>query len=90
MSFLQVYYHRERGLHETEGEAEQQEQVLTFSGNRTEGRLPGLQPYSIYNLSIRVLNKKGEGPPSQSKRFETPEGGVYHRHWLRWLFYWLS
>lgn len=52
-------------------------QVLTFSGNRSEGRLPGLQPYSVYSLSIRVLNNKGEGPSSQSKTFETPEGGVY-------------
>ncbi|XP_044041644.1 neuronal cell adhesion molecule a isoform X1 [Siniperca chuatsi] len=69
-----VYYQRERGLHEAEGETEQQEQVLTFSGNRSEGRLPGLQPYSLYNLSIRVLNNKGEGPPSPSKKFETPEG----------------
>uniref|UniRef100_A0A8C9ZR77 Neural cell adhesion molecule L1 n=1 Tax=Sander lucioperca TaxID=283035 RepID=A0A8C9ZR77_SANLU len=51
-----------------------QEQVLTFSGNRSEGRLPGLQPYSLYNLTIRVLNIKGEGPPSPSKTFETPEG----------------
>ncbi|XP_036977776.1 neuronal cell adhesion molecule a isoform X7 [Acanthopagrus latus] len=69
-----VYYRRERGLHETAGGAEQQEHVLTFSGNRSEGRLPGLEPYSIYNVSIRVLNNKGEGPPSPSKRFETPEG----------------
>ncbi|XP_041820034.1 neuronal cell adhesion molecule a isoform X2 [Chelmon rostratus] len=69
-----VYYRRERGLHEAEGETEQLEQVLTFSGNRSEGRLPGLQPYSFYNLSIRVLNSKGEGPPSPSKRFQTPEG----------------
>ncbi|XP_060885414.1 neuronal cell adhesion molecule a isoform X9 [Labrus mixtus] len=70
-----VYYHRERGLHETEGDTEQkEEQVLTFSGNRSEGRLPGLQPYSVYNLSIRVLNSKGEGPPSPGKTFETPEG----------------
>ncbi|XP_070709544.1 neuronal cell adhesion molecule-like [Pempheris klunzingeri] len=69
-----VYYRRERGLHETEGEMDQQEQVLTFSGNRSEGRLPGLQPYSLYNISIRVLNNKGEGPPSPSKKFETPEG----------------
>uniref|UniRef100_A0A671YZG0 Neural cell adhesion molecule L1 n=1 Tax=Sparus aurata TaxID=8175 RepID=A0A671YZG0_SPAAU len=50
------------------------EHVLTFSGNRSEGRLPGLEPYSIYNVSIRVLNNKGEGPPSPSKRFDTPEG----------------
>uniref|UniRef100_A0A3Q2VAJ1 Neural cell adhesion molecule L1 n=1 Tax=Haplochromis burtoni TaxID=8153 RepID=A0A3Q2VAJ1_HAPBU len=49
-------------------------QILTFSGNRSEGRLPGLQPYSVYSLSIRVLNNKGEGPSSQSKTFETPEG----------------
>ncbi|XP_056878778.1 neuronal cell adhesion molecule a isoform X5 [Takifugu flavidus] len=69
-----VYYRRQRGLHETEPEEEPQEQVLTFSGNRSEGRLPGLQPYSVYNLSIRVFNNKGEGPPSQSSRFETPEG----------------
>nr|XP_057933262.1 neuronal cell adhesion molecule a isoform X16 [Doryrhamphus excisus] len=71
-----VYYRRERGLHEAEEEADQesQDQVLTFNGNLTEGRLPGLQPYSLYNLFIRVLNSKGEGPPSPDKQFETPEG----------------
>ncbi|XP_030575583.1 neuronal cell adhesion molecule a isoform X2 [Archocentrus centrarchus] len=69
-----VYYSRQRGLHETEEETDQEEQVLTFSGNRSEGRLPGLQPYSVYNLFIKVLNNKGEGPPSPSKTFETPEG----------------
>ncbi|XP_037317752.1 neuronal cell adhesion molecule a isoform X14 [Pungitius pungitius] len=69
-----VYYRRESGLHETEEDAEQRELVLTFSGNRSEGRLPGLQPYSTYNLTIRVLNNKGEGPPSPSKTFTTPEG----------------
>ncbi|KAF7655227.1 hypothetical protein LDENG_00059130 [Lucifuga dentata] len=69
-----VYYHRERGLHEMEEQPEQQEQVVTFGGNRSEGRLPGLQPYSLYSLFIRVLNSKGEGPLSPSKTFETPEG----------------
>lgn len=69
-----VYYRRERGLHETEEDAEQQEQVLTFSGNRSEGRLPGLQPYSLYNLYVKVLNSKGEGPASPSQTFETLEG----------------
>uniref|UniRef100_A0A7N6AZV4 Neural cell adhesion molecule L1 n=1 Tax=Anabas testudineus TaxID=64144 RepID=A0A7N6AZV4_ANATE len=58
----------------SEHEKELQEQVLTFSGNRSEGRLPGLQPYSLYSLFIRVLNNKGEGPPSPVKTFETPEG----------------
>uniref|UniRef100_A0A8C5GPT0 Neural cell adhesion molecule L1 n=1 Tax=Gouania willdenowi TaxID=441366 RepID=A0A8C5GPT0_GOUWI len=51
-----------------------QEQVLTFSGNHSEGQLPDLQPYSVYSLFIRVLNNKGEGPPSPTKTFETPEG----------------
>ncbi|XP_069012926.1 neuronal cell adhesion molecule a isoform X8 [Embiotoca jacksoni] len=69
-----VLYRRERGRHETEEDTEQEEQVLTFSGNRSEGRLPGLQPYSVYSLFIKVLNNKGEGPPSPSKTFETPEG----------------
>uniref|UniRef100_A0A3P8TJY6 Neural cell adhesion molecule L1 n=1 Tax=Amphiprion percula TaxID=161767 RepID=A0A3P8TJY6_AMPPE len=69
-----VYYRRERGLQETEKETKQEEQVLSFSGNRSEGRLPGLQPYSVYSLFVKVLNSKGEGPPSPSKTFETPEG----------------
>ncbi|XP_013872418.1 neuronal cell adhesion molecule a isoform X2 [Austrofundulus limnaeus] len=68
-----VYYRRERGLQEA-GEGDQQERVLTFSGNRSEGMLPGLHPYSLYSVFIRVLNSKGEGPPSSSKTFETPEG----------------
>ncbi|XP_062338961.1 neuronal cell adhesion molecule a isoform X8 [Osmerus eperlanus] len=69
-----VYYWRERSLHgEQEGVGKQQ-QVLTFSGNRSEGHLPGLQPYSVYGLSIRVLNGKGEGPASTNQTFETPEG----------------
>lgn len=76
--FIQVYYRRERSLQETEAEEpEQEEQVLMFSGNRTEGRLPGLQPYSLYKIHIRVLNSKAEGPPSTDEKFETPEGGVY-------------
>uniref|UniRef100_A0A3Q1FT36 Neural cell adhesion molecule L1 n=1 Tax=Acanthochromis polyacanthus TaxID=80966 RepID=A0A3Q1FT36_9TELE len=69
-----VYYRRERGLHETEKETKEEEQVLSFSGNRSEGRLPGLQPYSVYSVFVKVLNSKGEGPPSPSKTFETPEG----------------
>lgn len=71
---FKVYYRREGGLQEA-GERDQQERVLTFSGNRSEGMLPGLHPYSLYSVFIRVLNSKGEGPPSSSKTFETPEGG---------------
>uniref|UniRef100_A0A8L0DTP5 Neural cell adhesion molecule L1 n=1 Tax=Oncorhynchus mykiss TaxID=8022 RepID=A0A8L0DTP5_ONCMY len=70
---LQVSYWRERSLHQAEAQQEEQ-QVLLFSGNRTDGRLPGLKPYSLYTLNIRVVNGKGEGPPSPNHNFETPEG----------------
>uniref|UniRef100_A0A3P8ZTF8 Neural cell adhesion molecule L1 n=1 Tax=Esox lucius TaxID=8010 RepID=A0A3P8ZTF8_ESOLU len=53
---------------------QEEAQALSFSGNRTQGRLPGLQPYSLYTLNIRVVNGKGEGPPSANHNFETPEG----------------
>lgn len=75
----QVYYRREHGLNTAEEQGEQPEQSLLFSGNRSEGRLPGLQPYSVYNISIRVLNSKGEGPASQTRTFKTPEGGMCTR-----------
>ncbi|XP_032444838.1 neuronal cell adhesion molecule a isoform X11 [Xiphophorus hellerii] len=69
-----VYYRRVRGQQDQQEEADEQEQILTFSGNRSEGMLPGLQPYSVYDLFIKVFNNKGEGPPSSKKTFETPEG----------------
>ncbi|XP_037099133.1 neuronal cell adhesion molecule a isoform X9 [Syngnathus acus] len=68
-----VYYRRQRGLEE-DVDQESQDQVLTFNENQTEGHLAGLQPYSLYNIFIRVLNSKGEGPQSQDKQFETLEG----------------
>lgn len=74
--FFQVYYRRVHGKHDAQEKADQQEQVLTFSGNRSEGMLPGLQPYSVYNVFIKVFNNKGEGPSSPNKTFETPEGGL--------------
>ncbi|KAM3924200.1 neuronal cell adhesion molecule isoform 6-T6 [Leptodactylus fuscus] len=48
--------------------------MLPFSGNRTHGMLPGLQPNTNYFLNVRVVNGKGEGPSSKDKYFETPEG----------------
>ncbi|XP_068132649.1 neuronal cell adhesion molecule isoform X23 [Hyperolius riggenbachi] len=48
--------------------------MLTFAGNRTHGMLPGLLPNTNYFLNVRVVNGKGEGPPSKDKYFETPEG----------------
>ncbi|XP_060100904.1 neuronal cell adhesion molecule isoform X18 [Heteronotia binoei] len=48
--------------------------VLTFSGDKTHGMLPGLEPYSSYKLNVKVFNGKGEGPATPDKKFTTPEG----------------
>ncbi|KAM9854171.1 neuronal cell adhesion molecule-like [Aulostomus maculatus] len=66
-----VYYWRDHGLHKHNSH---HEQVLTFSGNHSHGMLPGLHPFSFYSFNVRVFNGKGEGPPSPTKQFETPEG----------------
>uniref|UniRef100_A0A669B3N0 Neural cell adhesion molecule L1 n=1 Tax=Oreochromis niloticus TaxID=8128 RepID=A0A669B3N0_ORENI len=49
--------------------------ILVFSGNHTQGMLPGLHPFSLYLFNVRVYNGKGEGPLSVTQQFKTPEGG---------------
>ncbi|KAJ6656252.1 hypothetical protein lerEdw1_003980 [Lerista edwardsae] len=51
-----------------------EKKILAFSGNKTHGMLPGLEPYSTYKLNVRVVNGKGEGPPTPDETFKTPEG----------------
>uniref|UniRef100_A0A8K9VCR2 Neuronal cell adhesion molecule n=1 Tax=Oncorhynchus mykiss TaxID=8022 RepID=A0A8K9VCR2_ONCMY len=68
-----VSYWRERSLHKHNPHRVEQ-QFLSFSGNKSHGMLPGLQPYSLYLFNIRVYNGKGEGPASSNLQFETPEG----------------
>ncbi|XP_078270602.1 neural cell adhesion molecule L1-like protein isoform X1 [Rhinoraja longicauda] len=48
--------------------------VLTFSGQRSQGMVPGLEPYSEYGLIVMVFNRKGDGPQSELITFKTPEG----------------
>lgn len=72
--FLQVYYWGERSLHK-HSPHHVEKQILTFSGNHSHGMLPGLHPFTLYSFNVRVYNGKGEGPPSPTQRFETPEGG---------------
>ncbi|XP_035391212.1 neuronal cell adhesion molecule-like isoform X13 [Electrophorus electricus] len=72
-----VYYWKERSLHRhtTHSHAHHMEQqTLNFTGNRSHGKIPGLHPYSIYLLNVRVFNGRGEGPASSSLSFKTPEG----------------
>uniref|UniRef100_A0A4W5Q4G0 Neuronal cell adhesion molecule n=1 Tax=Hucho hucho TaxID=62062 RepID=A0A4W5Q4G0_9TELE len=66
-------YTHNRSLHKHNPHHVEQ-QVLTFSGNKSHGMLPGLQPYSLYLFNVRVFNGKGEGPASSNQQFETPEG----------------
>ncbi|XP_061629790.1 neuronal cell adhesion molecule-like isoform X21 [Phyllopteryx taeniolatus] len=68
-----VYYWRERSLHK-HNPHHTEKQILTFSGNHSKGKLPGLHPFSLYSFNVRVFNGKGEGPPSRNQQFETPEG----------------
>ncbi|KAK7149745.1 hypothetical protein R3I94_009148 [Phoxinus phoxinus] len=68
-----VSYWKMRSLHKQDFELERP-QVFIFNGNETEGRLPGLNPYSQYALNIRAFNGKGDGPTSSDQQFETPEG----------------
>ncbi|XP_066524778.1 neuronal cell adhesion molecule-like isoform X14 [Hoplias malabaricus] len=72
-----VYYWKERNLHKHNGHGHShpmEQQTLNFTGNRSHGKLPGLHPYSLYMVNIRVYNGRGEGPPSNNHQFETPEG----------------
>lgn len=52
-----------------------EQDILVFSGNHTQGMLPGLHPFSLYLFNVRVYNGKGEGPRSVTQQFKTPEGG---------------
>ncbi|XP_067446366.1 neuronal cell adhesion molecule-like isoform X10 [Thunnus thynnus] len=68
-----VYYWRERSLHK-HNPHHVEKQILTFSGNHSHGMLPGLHAFSLYSFNVKVYNGKGEGPPSPTQQFETPEG----------------
>ncbi|TNN00337.1 hypothetical protein fugu_011583 [Takifugu bimaculatus] len=70
---FKVYYWRERSLHRHNGH-HTEKHILNFSGNHTRGVLPGLHPFSLYLFNVRVYNGRGEGPPSATQQFETPEG----------------
>ncbi|KAM9496583.1 neuronal cell adhesion molecule-like isoform 3-T5 [Clarias gariepinus] len=72
-----VYYWKVRSLHNHNIHVHShhtEQQTLTLTGNRSHGKLPGLQPHSVYTLNIRVFNGRGEGPASANQQFETPEG----------------
>lgn len=50
-------------------------EVVEVGPNEEKRLISNLRPYSHYDLSVTVFNSKGEGPPSETPSFETPEGG---------------
>ncbi|XP_074872337.1 neural cell adhesion molecule L1 isoform X2 [Carettochelys insculpta] len=48
--------------------------VLTLEGEVTRAWLGGLRPWSHYRLYVVVFNGRGDGRPSESIDFTTPEG----------------
>ncbi|XP_030623671.1 cell adhesion molecule L1-like a [Chanos chanos] len=51
-----------------------EKQTLMLPGNRTHALIAGLKPFSQYNFTISVFNKRGSGPTSAPYSFSTPEG----------------
>nr|XP_055044437.1 cell adhesion molecule L1-like a isoform X2 [Misgurnus anguillicaudatus] len=51
-----------------------EKQSLTILGNRSHTMVPGVKPYSEYNLTVNVFNRKGNGPSSAAISFTTPQG----------------
>ncbi|XP_060794489.1 neural cell adhesion molecule L1.2 isoform X2 [Neoarius graeffei] len=50
------------------------EAVVTTGANEEKKDLGGLRPYSSYSLTVSVFNNKGEGPESEARPFNMPEG----------------
>ncbi|KAL7986183.1 hypothetical protein Chor_011349 [Crotalus horridus] len=58
---------------------------LTFKADRNDGMIPGLEPFSIYHLTVLAFNSKGNGPESIAYEFRTPEGVPEKPHFLKIL-----
>ncbi|XP_032066487.1 neural cell adhesion molecule L1-like protein [Thamnophis elegans] len=58
---------------------------LTFKADRNDGMVPGLEPFSIYHLTVLAFNSKGNGPESIAYEFQTPEGVPEKPHFLKLL-----
>ncbi|XP_048463513.1 neuronal cell adhesion molecule a isoform X4 [Rhincodon typus] len=74
--FLKGYniYYWKQGSLIRQGKGHTEVKILNFPGDKSHGMLPGLEPFSVYKLNVRVLNGKGEGPASEDVVLKTPEG----------------
>ncbi|XP_060914546.1 neural cell adhesion molecule L1.2 isoform X2 [Labrus mixtus] len=62
-------HHRGRRSHSLESTM-----VVETGANEEKRVISDLRPYSHYALVVIVFNSKGEGPPSETLPFKTPEG----------------
>ncbi|CAM9867975.1 unnamed protein product [Lampetra fluviatilis] len=56
---------------------------LVFTPDQRHGVVPGLEPFSSYELDVRVSNGRSDGPPSPARSFQTPEGVPSKPEFLR-------
>nr|XP_032822383.1 neuronal cell adhesion molecule-like isoform X3 [Petromyzon marinus] len=68
-----VFYRKLRGLQERR-RRHVEWRVLVFPGDRSHAVVPGLEPFSLYELEVKAFNGKGDGPASHALRVEMPEG----------------
>ncbi|KAK2825500.1 hypothetical protein Q7C36_019427 [Tachysurus vachellii] len=65
--------HHHQKCNSAEGEP-LNESVVTTGSDEEKKVLEGLRPHSSYSLTVRVFNSKGDGPESEARTFQTPEG----------------
>lgn len=75
--WLQIYLTMvgSRGHHRGRRTMEPETTMVETEPNELSKVISGLRPYSLYTLAVTVFNSKGDGPPSETVTFRTPEGG---------------
>ncbi|XP_039631584.1 neural cell adhesion molecule L1.2 isoform X2 [Polypterus senegalus] len=60
--------------HHLPGEPHRKQIVVDVQGNKNHAIVSGLDPFTDYELDMRVFNNKGGGPVSEAKEFKSAEG----------------
>uniref|UniRef100_A0A803J1Z5 Neural cell adhesion molecule L1-like protein n=1 Tax=Xenopus tropicalis TaxID=8364 RepID=A0A803J1Z5_XENTR len=83
LSGYKVTYWKARSLLAEKKHHHPTRHVLIFPGPRNWGMIPGLDPFSQYQVMVAAFNTRGDGPGSSPVTFETPEGVPDKPHSLR-------
>ncbi|KAG2455583.1 L1CAM protein, partial [Polypterus senegalus] len=62
--------------HHLPGEPHRKQIVVDVQGNKNHAIVSGLDPFTDYELDMRVFNNKGGGPVSEAKEFKSAEGAL--------------